>query len=75
MSGFQNFEPAMGGKWLGVLKEAAPGMSRVAVVFGSDTAVNTEFLRAAEAVAPSLGVQVTWSMYRRPKVVTASRPG
>ena len=32
MSGFQNFEPAMGGKWLGVLKEAspAPGMSRVA---------------------------------------------
>jgi ABC-type branched-subunit amino acid transport system substrate-binding protein len=31
----------------------------VAVVFGSDTAVNTEFLRAAEAVAPSLGVQVT----------------
>jgi putative tryptophan/tyrosine transport system substrate-binding protein len=59
VSGFQNFEPAMGGKWLGVLKEAAPGMSRVAVVFGSDTAANTEFLRAAEAVAPSLGVQVT----------------
>ena len=59
VSGFQNFEPAMGGKWLGVLKEAAPGMSRVAVVFGSDAAANTEFLRAAEAVAPSLGVQVT----------------
>src|SRR5262249_33384908 len=50
MSGFQNFEPEMGGKWLGVLKEAAPSMSRVAVIFGSDTAVNTEFLRAAEAV-------------------------
>jgi putative tryptophan/tyrosine transport system substrate-binding protein len=24
ITGFQNFEPAMGGKWLGVLKEAAP---------------------------------------------------
>src|SRR5262245_21184462 len=59
MSGFQNFEPAMGGKWLGVLKEAAPGMSRVAVIFSSDTTVNSEFLRAAEAVAPALGVQVT----------------
>jgi ABC-type uncharacterized transport system substrate-binding protein len=59
ISGFQNFEPAMGGKWLGVLKEAAPNMTRVAVVFGSDTTVNVGFLHAVEAVAPSLGVQVT----------------
>ena len=29
ITGFQNFEPAMGGKWLGVLKEAAPNMRRV----------------------------------------------
>ena len=27
ITGFQNFEPAMGGKWLGVLKEAAPNLS------------------------------------------------
>src|SRR5262249_52876332 len=26
ISGFQNFEPAIGGKWLGVLKDAAPNM-------------------------------------------------
>src|SRR4029453_19318930 len=37
VSGFQNFEPAMGGKWLGVLKEAAPNMRRAAVLFGSDS--------------------------------------
>src|SRR4029453_8565835 len=36
ISGFQNFEPAIGGKWLGILKEAAPSMRRVAVLFGSD---------------------------------------
>jgi len=59
MSGFQNFEDAIGGKWLGVLKEAAPGMRRAAVLFGSDTIVNLAFLRAAEAVAPSVGVEVT----------------
>ena len=59
ISGFQNFEDAIGGKWLGVLKEAAPNMRRAAVLFGSDTAANVAFLRAAEAVAPSLGVQVT----------------
>jgi ABC-type uncharacterized transport system substrate-binding protein len=49
----------MGGKWLGVLKEAAPSLSRAAVLFGSDTASNVAFLRAAEAVAPSLGVKLT----------------
>ena len=27
ITGFQNFEAAMGGKWLGVLKEAAPSMT------------------------------------------------
>ena len=59
ITGFQNFEPAMGGKWLGVLKEAAPNMSRAAVLFGSDSAANVALLRAAEAVAPSLGVPVT----------------
>jgi putative ABC transport system substrate-binding protein len=58
ITGFQNFEPTMGGKWLGVLKEAAPNLSRAAVLFGSDTAVNVAYLRAAEAVAPSLGVTV-----------------
>jgi len=58
VTGFQNFEPAMGGKWLGVLKEAAPNMSRAGVLSGSNAA-NVAFLHAAEAVAPSLGVRLT----------------
>jgi putative ABC transport system substrate-binding protein len=59
ITGFQNFEPAMGGKWLGLLKEAAPAVLRAAVLVHPDTAAHFEFLRAAEAVAPSLGVQVS----------------
>jgi putative ABC transport system substrate-binding protein len=59
ITGFQTFDAAMGGKWLGVLKEAAPNLSRAAVLFGSDTAASVATLRAAEAVAPSLGVTVT----------------
>jgi putative ABC transport system substrate-binding protein len=59
ITGFQAFEPAMGGKWLGVLKEAAPNLSRAAVLFGSDAGGSVGYLRAAEAVAPSLGVSVT----------------
>ena len=61
ITGFQNFEPEMGGKWLGVIKEAAPNLTRVAVLFGSGAQPQTSpvYLRAAEAVAPSLGVTVT----------------
>jgi ABC-type uncharacterized transport system substrate-binding protein len=59
ISGFQNFEPAMGGKWLGVLKEAAPNMRRAAVLFGSDSVATVALLRAAEAVASALAVDVT----------------
>jgi ABC-type uncharacterized transport system substrate-binding protein len=59
VTGFQNFEPAMGGKWLGLLKEVAPSVMRAAVIVHPDTAAHLEFLRAAEAVAPSLGVQVS----------------
>ena len=38
ITGFQNFEPAMGGKWLGVLKEIAPGLKRVGALFSADAA-------------------------------------
>ena len=59
ITGFQTFEPAIGGKWLGVLKEASPNLSRVSVLFSSDAAANVAILSTTEAMAPSLGVTVT----------------
>jgi putative tryptophan/tyrosine transport system substrate-binding protein len=59
ITGFENFEPAMGGKWLGVLKEAAPNLRRIAMLLGSDAEANLAFLHEAEAVGPALGVKVT----------------
>ena len=59
ITGFHNFETAIGGKWLEVLKEIAPGVRRVAVVHNPDVAVNVAFLRAAEAASTSLGLTVT----------------
>ena len=59
ITGFSAFEPEMGGKWLGVLKEAAPNLRRAAVLFGSDTPNARAMLRAAEAVAPSLGITIS----------------
>jgi putative ABC transport system substrate-binding protein len=56
ITGFSPFEPAMGGKWLSVLKEVAPSLRRAAVLFGSDTPIDRAMLHSAEAVAPSLGI-------------------
>jgi putative ABC transport system substrate-binding protein len=58
ITGFLAFEPDMGGKWLGVLKEAAPNLRRTAVLFGSDTPIDLAMLRAVDAVAPSLGITI-----------------
>jgi putative ABC transport system substrate-binding protein len=57
ITGFQNFEPAMGGKWLGVLKEIAPDVKRVGVLF-TDAAFHALFLRATENVGASLNISV-----------------
>ena len=40
------------------VKEAVPNIHRAAVLFGSDTPIDLAMLRAAEAVAPSLGVTI-----------------
>jgi putative tryptophan/tyrosine transport system substrate-binding protein len=56
ITGFSPFEPGMGGKWLGLLREASPNLRRAAVLFASDTPNNRAMLAAAEAAALSLGV-------------------
>jgi putative tryptophan/tyrosine transport system substrate-binding protein len=59
ITGFTNFEPDMGGKWVQLLKETAPSMNRIAVVYESDSRATVALLRAAEAVAAGLAVEVT----------------
>ena len=59
ITGFHSFEPAIGGKWLEVLKQIAPSVRRVAVVHDPRIAANVSFFRAAEFASSSLGVTVT----------------
>jgi len=59
VTGFHNFEPAIAGKWLELLKEIAPHLRRVALLYALDIPANLAFLRVAESVAPSLGLTVT----------------
>ena len=56
MTGFQNFETAIGGKWLEVLRGIAPGVRRVAFVYSPDIAAHIAFMRSAEAASNSLGM-------------------
>jgi putative tryptophan/tyrosine transport system substrate-binding protein len=58
ITGFQNFEVAIGGKWLQLLNEIAPAVRRVAVLYNQNIAANVAFLRAAEAASGSLDIKI-----------------
>src|SRR5215475_6423888 len=57
-TGFTQFEYGMSGKWLELLKEIAPRLTRAAVLRDVTIAGTGEFA-AIQAVAPSLGVEVS----------------
>ena len=57
ITGFTNFEPAMGGKWLEVLREAVPTMTSVLVLMHPETAAHKEFWRTIEELAGPLHIE------------------
>ncbi len=60
ITGFANYEFSIGGKWIGLLKQIAPSLAHVALIFNPDTSPQNNFLRdTTEKAAPSLGVEVT----------------
>ena len=58
ITGFTNFEPSMGGKWLELLKEVAPRVARTAAIFNPETH-SGQYWQSIEAAAPSLAVTFT----------------
>ena len=58
ITGFMLFEHSLSGKWLELLKQIAPRVTRVAVVRDPAIASGGEQLSAIESVAPSLGVEL-----------------
>lgn len=60
ITGFTNFDGSVGGKWLQLLKEADPQMSRVASVFNPKTApFAVSFLQSIESAAPTVRAETT----------------
>ncbi len=57
VTGFTDFDPAMAGKWMELLSQVRPKVSRVAVLFNPETAPFAGLMvRAIEKSAPSVGI-------------------
>lgn len=59
VTGFLAFEYGLGGKWLELLKQIAPGVTRVAVIRDAGIPAGTGQYGAIASVAPSFGVELT----------------
>jgi putative tryptophan/tyrosine transport system substrate-binding protein len=62
LTGFTNYEFSIGGKWLSMLKEAVPAVSRVLVIAQPRNLGQLGLLRGTQAAAPALRVQVIPTM-------------
>jgi putative ABC transport system substrate-binding protein len=59
ITGFAGTDGPIGGKWLEVLKETAPHLTRVMMIYHPETAIHQGFWRSFAEAAPRFGVQVT----------------
>jgi putative ABC transport system substrate-binding protein len=57
VTGFARLEPTLGGKWLELLSEIAPGLKRAAFMFNPDTAAVSTYMPSFEMAARSLKVE------------------
>jgi putative ABC transport system substrate-binding protein len=56
ITGFSNYEATLGGKWLELLLEIAPGLKRAAMMFGTNSLVVSVYVPSFETAARSLKV-------------------
>jgi putative ABC transport system substrate-binding protein len=58
VTGFLLYEASITGKWLGMLKEIAPRLARVALMTNTKVETYDYFLKAAQAAVPSLAIEL-----------------
>jgi putative ABC transport system substrate-binding protein len=56
VTGFAQLEATLGGKWLELLSDTAPGLKRAAIMFNPDTAPVSAYMPSLETAARSLKV-------------------
>jgi putative ABC transport system substrate-binding protein len=81
LTGFASDEASLGGKWLELLSEIAPGLKRAAIMFNPDSANGSTFMPSLETAARSLKiVSITAPVHSDAEIKTAiialgSEPG
>jgi putative ABC transport system substrate-binding protein len=73
-TGFMLFEYNAGGKWLELLKQIAPGVTRVAVIRDPATPQGVGQFSAVHSLAPSLGLDVNPINAREPGEIERTIP-
>ena len=58
LTGFTPLEPSLSGKWLGLLKEIAPHVSRAAFIANPGAIPYDHMMRSAQTLAPSIGIDL-----------------
>jgi len=58
-TGFAGTDGPIGGKWLEMLKETAPHLTRVMMIFHPETPIHQAFWLSLQEAAPRFGVEVT----------------
>src|SRR5436190_11015887 len=61
ITGFANYEQAVGAKWIELLKQIAPRVTRAAFIYDPSNPATIGYLRAAETAASSFAISVTSS--------------
>jgi putative ABC transport system substrate-binding protein len=64
ITGFMLYEFGIGVKWLELLKQIAPSVARVSVIYDPGASSSDGYLSTIEAAAPSLGVRLSRSAVR-----------
>jgi ABC-type uncharacterized transport system substrate-binding protein len=72
ITGFTNLVPTIGGKWLELLKQAAPRLARAGLLFNPDLFFSQTYFASIEATGSKLGIQVIRKPYRNSSELVAA---
>jgi putative ABC transport system substrate-binding protein len=72
VTGFINVEASLGGKWVQLLREIAPGISRIAMLFDPVTAPQAQYYRGPlESESRVLGIETQAAAFQSPADIEA----
>ena len=75
LTGFADYEPSIVGKWIELLKEAAPSVSKAAVLLDPQAGNQMAFWHAAQAAAPAAKLEIAMTAVHNRAEIEAAVAG